>query len=215
MYQGMIWDMDGLIFDSEALYLEANLKAGQTMGISMTKSDYYEMIGASEAEAEAFNTSHFNSPAQQQEFYDLTETYVLKMVQAGQLKEKPGVRTLLAYLKTVQIDSVVASSNNQKMVMSFLDQFDLATQFSHIITREQVSASKPNPDLFLKAQAILGLEKSELLILEDSKNGIVAANRAGIDVVMIPDLIQPDANLKQQTVAVLPDLKKVIDFIKS
>ncbi|MFD1671118.1 HAD family hydrolase [Agrilactobacillus yilanensis] len=215
MYKGIIWDMDGLIFNSEAIYLKANVKAGEIMGTPVTAEEYYELVGASEEEAHEFNTAHFKDTAQQAEFYALTEDLVLEMVQAGEMAKKPGLDELLSYLQQQGINSIIASSNNQKMVQAFLGFYELTPQFQAIITREQVSASKPDPSLFLKAQQVFDKPKQELLVLEDSKNGIIAANAAGIDVLMIPDLIQPDAALRQKTVAVLPDLAKVIDYIKN
>ncbi|GAF40576.1 HAD superfamily hydrolase [Agrilactobacillus composti DSM 18527 = JCM 14202] len=213
MYKGIIFDMDGLMFNSERLYLQANLKAGVTMGIPVTEAEYQELVGASEVEAENFNKSHFKNTQQQAEFFALTEDYVLDLVQAGELQKQPGLDALLTYLTAGKIPSVIASSNNQRMVTAFLSYFGLQDYFQGIITREQVSASKPDPALFIKAQQVLDLPKSDLLILEDSFNGIKAAEAAGIDVVMIPDLLQPTATVQQQTKAILPDLAQVITLL--
>lgn len=214
-YKGIIWDMDGLMFNSEQLYLEANVAAGRTMGILVTPEQYHELVGASEEESEDFNRSHFKSDRQLRQFIDLTEQFVLQMVAAGRLMKKPGLDALLAYLAAQKRPSVIASSNNDVMLSAFLGTFDLKDAFSAIITREQVSASKPAPDLFLKAQAVMGLPKKALLILEDSKNGIMAADAAGIDAVMVPDLVQPDTSIQAKATAILPDLNAVLQFLKA
>ncbi|MCD2256480.1 HAD family hydrolase [Agrilactobacillus fermenti] len=214
MYKGIIFDMDGLMFDTEAAYLKANLMASDDLNIHMVAEDYYQLVGASEEEATGFIETHFTSPEQEQTFYRLTEQHVLELLEAGEIARKPGLTELLAFIEQHGLQRVIASSNNKRMIAAFLDYFKLNQYFDEIISREDVTASKPAPDLFLKAVATLNLAKSETLILEDSPNGVAAAKAAQVPVVMIPDLLQPKAAERQVATAILPDLKQVIDFLQ-
>ena len=132
----------------------------------------------------------------------------------GKVTLKPGVEALMKRLNELNIPKVIASSNTLNYIQLLLSHSPIQDEFQSIISAEDVHAAKPNPEIFLKALAKLGLSKEEVLIFEDSKNGILAANRAGIDVIMIPDLIEPTSDLREKTVGVYHSLVEVVEKFK-
>ena len=131
---------------------------------------------------------------------------------------------LLTYLKANKIKWVIASSNQRAVIDELLEQAELTAYFSTVVSAEDVPKAKPDPAIFLAAQNLLGTKKEETLVLEDydvngiwnnydSQNGVLAAYRAEIPVIMVPDLLPPDADLKNKTVAVVSSLHEVPKFL--
>ncbi|KFN91711.1 HAD-superfamily hydrolase, subfamily IA, variant 3 [Tetragenococcus muriaticus 3MR10-3] len=95
-----------------------------------------------------------------------------------------------------------------------LEKNHLSEAFSHVVSFENVKKAKPDPEIFEKAAARFPFSKEELLILEDSNNGVLAADQAGIDVIMIPDLITPTPAIKEKTITILPTLNEVFSTLE-
>ncbi|MPN19198.1 Pyrophosphatase PpaX [bioreactor metagenome] len=120
---------------------------------------------------------------------------------------------LLDFLEEQDIPKVVASSNQRKVIELLLEKNNLLTRFDMIVSAENVKRAKPDPEIFLLAQQKLGTTKENTLILEDSQNGILAAEAAEIPVIMVPDLLEPSAELADKTVAVVSSLHEIPTFI--
>jgi beta-phosphoglucomutase-like phosphatase (HAD superfamily) len=114
-------------------------------------------------------------------------------MRAGLLAVKPGVRELLEYLKSSSFRTAVASSTYTHIVEKELSDAGILPFFDRIVGGDQVSRSKPNPDIFLRAAEVLDTAPEACLVIEDSYNGIRAAKAAGMRAIMVPDLLQPDA----------------------
>jgi len=127
---------------------------------------------------------------------------------------KKGLHDLLAFLKAEGVVCVVASSSRRREVCFYIELADISQYFRYQVCGDEVSFAKPDPEIFLSAWKPLGIPKEDCLILEDSLNGVRAAFDAGIEVIMIPDLIVPDDEAKAKTTAVLPDLHAVMDWLK-
>ncbi|WP_125980207.1 HAD family hydrolase [Loigolactobacillus iwatensis] len=211
---GIIFDMDGLMFDSEKLYNQANIEAAKEMKLPFP-DDYYErFIGASDDDMMAFFDEAFGGKEQTERFMELTYQRINELVRTGHLKKKPGLDDLLDYLDQQKIAKIIASSNFKSKINEFLVAGGISDRFSKIVSVDKVKAGKPAPDLFLQAQTELALPKEQVLILEDSANGLLAAKAASIDCLIVPDLIQPTDEMKRQAVAVLPNLGAVKDYLK-
>lgn len=214
MLKGVIFDMDGLMFDSEKLYYQANLAAAKVMQLGYPDSYYERFIGASDEDLMGFFTEAFGGKAQMQRFMQLTYQKINEFVQAGKLEKKPGLDALLAFLDQVQLQKIIASSNYHEKIDSFLTAGNIQHEFPQIVSMDDVAKGKPAPDLFLKAAAKLALPKDQLVILEDSLNGFKAAENAGIRCIIVPDLVAPTAEVKANAWQVLPDLFAVQAFLK-
>ncbi|MFD0897902.1 HAD family hydrolase [Loigolactobacillus binensis] len=212
--QGVIFDMDGLMFDSEKLYYQANLAAAAQMKLPYA-DDYYErFIGASDEDLVKFFGEAFGGPDQAQEFMQLTYQQIEAAIQRGELEKKPGLDALLAYLDQQQITKIIASSNYKTKISDFLTATQLVDRFPEIIAMDDVAKGKPAPDLFEKARATIGTPAAATLVLEDSRNGLLAAHASGIPCIIVPDLVQPTAETQALALEILPDLFAVRDFIK-
>lgn len=215
--QGIIFDMDGLMFDTETLYYKATQEAADKLGFSYNFATYEEYIGVSDEEVwQAYHEIYDSLFGQQavNTFINRSFDRAVELFESGAAEVKPGLKELLAYLQEENIKCCVASSNQRRIINILLEKNNLTEEFSHIVSFEDVTKAKPDPEIFEIAADRFDLPKENLLILEDSKNGILAADQAGIDVIMVPDLIKPIPEIKEKTSAVLPSLNEVSTILE-
>ncbi|MDT2759612.1 HAD family hydrolase [Enterococcus xiangfangensis] len=214
--KGIIFDMDGLLFDTESIYYEANQIVADKYDLPFTKEIYTQFIGVSDeevwAELHKMYADHEKETVQQ--FIDESWGMAHDRFKTGKVDLKPGVYELLAYLEEKNIPRVLASSNVRPIIEILLEHAGIRDKFSAIISAEDVKFAKPDPEIFVIAADRLGITGTDGLVLEDSKNGILAAEGAGVPVVMIPDILPPTAELEEKTEAVLVSLHEVIDFLE-
>ncbi|MER2064667.1 MAG: HAD family phosphatase, partial [Alkalibacterium sp.] len=190
MNKVVVFDMDGLMFDTEPIYYKANQKTADVLNIPFDYSFYEKYIGASEDDFFAAMYDKFpNSNVQQ--FIKDSKKDVEDLLLSEPPAMKKGLVELLTYLKENNYRTVVASSSDRKLVEKLLDMSGLKGYFDNFIGGDEVARSKPHPEIFEKALQLVGDQNSEVLVLEDSLNGIRAAHSAGFKVVMVPDLVHP------------------------
>lgn len=213
--KAVIFDMDGLMFATEEIYYMANQKTANNLGMDYTFDIYSQFIGTDyEVEKERMR-GFYDDQELLEEFFEKSSEVLEYLLLNGQVDLKKGLIELLDYLKRERIPAVVASSTERKMVDHLLDRLDVRDYFKAVVGGDEVEQAKPNPAIFEKAFSKVGIKnKEEALILEDSKNGVLAAFGAGIPVVMVPDMLAADEEVKEKALAILPDLHEVIDYIK-
>lgn len=216
-YQGLIFDLDGLLFDTERLYYQATQEIADLMGIPYDEAIYHRYIGISDEELwvvyHELYDEDFGSEKVDQFITDIFARSI-EMFEAGEADLKIGVLELLDYLNQNKLAKVIASSNQRRLIDILLRKEGITDEFEMIFSFEDVKRAKPDPEIFEKAHSFLGLPKKEVLILEDSKNGVLAAHGAGIDVVMVPDLVLPTASLEKKITKVLPSLLELPRFLE-
>ncbi|MDN6639612.1 MAG: HAD family phosphatase [Tetragenococcus sp.] len=215
--QGIIFDMDGLMFDTETLYYKATQEAADKLGFSYNFATYEEYIGVSDEEVwQAYHEMYDPLFGLQKVNSFINDSFerAIELFEAGAAEVKPGLKELLRYLEGKKIQCCVASSNQRRIIDILLEKNHLSEEFSHIVSFENVEKAKPDPEIFETAAERFDFPKEKLLILEDSKNGVLAADQAAIDVIMIPDLIAPTPAIKEKTLAVLPTLNEVSTFLE-
>ncbi|PTO38930.1 HAD family hydrolase [Enterococcus mundtii] len=212
----VIFDMDGLLFDTEIVYYEASQTVADRMGFPYDKDLYLRFLGVSDEEVWANYHTIFASFGREtvQKFIDDSYQETLDRFALGQVELKPGVLEFLNFLEEKDIPKVVASSNQRHVIELLLEKNNLRHRFDTIVSAENVKRAKPDPEIFLHAHAFLGTEKAETLILEDSQNGVLAAYDAGIPVIMVPDLLAPSDELAAKTTAIVSSLHEVPALIK-
>lgn len=215
--KGIIFDMDGLLFDTESIYCEANLVVAEKYDLPFTKETYAKYIGISDEEVWADLHKIFADHGEEtvQKFIDESWGIAHDRFKTGEVDLKPGVHELLAYLEDKNIPRVLASSNVRPVIEILLEHAGIRDKFSDIISAEDVKFAKPDPEIFVIAADRLGIDPADGLVLEDSKNGILAAEGAGVPVVMVPDIVPPTADLKEKTEAVLSSLHEVINYLEA
>lgn len=213
MKKAVIFDMDGLMFDTETLYFKANQKTAEKVEIPFDYSFYENYIGASD---EDFFAGMYESFEKEKVdlFLELSGVDVENELFSTPPKLKEGLLSLLDYLKENNYILVVASSSKRFIVEKMLKNANLTSYFSAVVGGDEVIQSKPHPDIFKKAAALTGVESSQILILEDSLNGVRSAYAAGIDVVMVPDLLAPDNEAREKTLEICNDLHEIIIKLK-
>ncbi|EMF0104994.1 HAD family hydrolase [Enterococcus hirae] len=215
-YKAVIFDMDGLLFDTEIVYYEASQMVADQMGFPYDKELYLKYLGVSDEEVWANYHQIFASFGKNnvQKFINDAYEETIRRFSLGAVQLKPGVIELLDFLEEHRISKVVASSNQRHIIELLLEKNQLTNYFETIVSAENVKRAKPDPEIFLLAHEYLGTKKQETLVLEDSKNGILAAASAEIPVIMIPDLLAPSEDLQQKTLAVLSSLHEVPGYLK-
>ncbi|MGX2943805.1 HAD family hydrolase [Enterococcus alishanensis] len=216
-FNGVIFDMDGLLFDTETIYYETQQVAADQFGLPFDKNIYNRYIGISDEEVweDLHKVYAQHGKEVVNAFIEKSWGDAKELFFAGKVELKPGVIELLDYLTEQEIPKIVASSNVRSVIESLLEHAQIRDYFVDIVSADDVSYAKPDPEIFLNALGKLGTEAAKTLVLEDSKNGILAANSANIPVIMVPDLIPPTEELAEKTLEVLPSLHEVITYLKN
>lgn len=210
----VIFDMDGLMFDSETLYYQANQEIASRLGLEFTYEYYAQYIGLSDEEFHRNLYTDYQDTAKVDALISGSRDYLLELIEKEGLILKPGLIELLEFLEQKKIRKVVASSSQKKTVQLFLQRESLLERFDTIIGGDEVRHAKPHPEIFEKAWLTLGVPKERCLVLEDSLNGIRAAYSADLPVIMVPDLYPPNDEAKEKTVAIKNNLFDVLEWIR-
>lgn len=205
----IIFDMDGLMFDTEVLVCQAQMKIAERLGVPFSMAFYRNSVGLSEKDCLAKYTQDFGDAAIAEELIYGYRDELYQLIAESGVPHQPGLKHLLEHLKGLGKELVLASSNRHYDINLYLETENLAQYFSHRVSGEDVTFSKPDPAIFEKAYALTGFEKEDCLILEDSLNGVRAAHAAGIAVIMVPDMIAPDAEARAKAYAIVNNLSEV------
>lgn len=215
-FDGIIFDMDGLLFDTEMIYYQSTQKVADQLGFPYSKEMYLQFLGVSDEEVQENYHRIYKDFGEKKvtEFIELSYADVLQEFEKGTVPLKKGAKELLEFLHEQKIPRVVASSNVRSAIELLLESAGIRSYFDTIISAEDVTRAKPDPEIFQKAVAHLQTDNQRTLVLEDSEHGVNAAYHAGIPVIMVPDLLQPSEELQQKTLHVLESLIEVPDYIK-
>ncbi|WP_439594546.1 HAD family hydrolase [Falsiroseomonas sp.] len=203
----VIFDMDGLLFDSETLYREAILAAARDLGHAFTEADFPELVGRSWALNRVTLQRHVGPEGDVEIFRQAWVRHYDGM--RGALALKPGVRELLDRLDALRLPRAICTSSSHADVAHNLALHGLAERFDAVVAAGDYARGKPAPDPFLRAAEVLGLAPARCLALEDSHNGVRAAAAAGMRTVMVPDLLPPTEELRALCHLVAADLHDV------
>lgn len=209
-FKHVIFDMDGLLVDSERLNFEILREDMASDGHALTEAFFINLIGKSYEEGAAILAGAF--PGYIYRTDDLLDEYYRRM-DTGLLAVRPGVFELLDRLDTLGIKKCIASSNFLDVIGRTVAAVGLAGRFDFIVDAYSVARRKPFPDIYLAAAQYFGVRPAECLVLEDSPPGVTAALAAGCSVVAIPDFLPPSPELAAQCLGVYNSLSEVIDRI--
>lgn len=199
MIEAVIFDMDGLMIDTERLYFQAWDYAGEKIGIGKAGDMNWKCLGVTDEAAEKIWKQTYGEDFDFPRFLSYAREFFADYFTHHPVPAKKGLRELLEYLKQANIPMAVASSSAEQLVLSHLDSIGVRDFFSVIVCGDMVEHSKPEPDIYLKAASLLHKDPAVCAALEDSRNGLWSAHRAGCQPVMVPDLWQPD----EETSAIL------------
>ena len=244
MVNYIIFDMDGVIFDTERFYLECLRPAAETVGLENIEEIALACTGLTEEETQKKLIDFYGPDAPLEQLNAETMKHFRTKYEAEGFPEKPGVREILSWLREMKIPTAIASSTRTDIVRKELSDAGLLDCFDVVIGGDLAEKSKPAPDVFLKAAEALksaGAQESagastavedldsagaspagaqdpdlsEFYVIEDSFNGIRAASAAGMKPLMVPDLLQPDDEIRALAWKVFPSLKEVLAYLKT
>ncbi|GAL10399.1 hypothetical protein JCM19233_1376 [Vibrio astriarenae] len=211
MIQAVLFDMDGLIFDTESVYKKSWQHAALEQELSISDGFYQHFIGVQDPECERMLVEHFPNHFDLERFRQVRDKHFSKL-RANGIAMKPGFAPLFAAIKEKGLATAIVTSSHLPEVKhnfaatSYLPKFDL------IITAEDVERGKPHPDCYQMAYQHLGYKDKECMVLEDSNNGVRSALAAGCQAVMIPDLLPPSPELVER-ITILKSLDEVISLL--
>jgi HAD superfamily hydrolase (TIGR01509 family) len=208
----VVFDMDGLLFDTEALYQKALMAAAVEGGHDASSGIFERAIGRTWDQTRTMLREHFGAAFPVEEFIAAILRNFDEMA-LTRLVMKPGVVELLDTLDELQMPRAIATSTAHHRVQRHLVAHNLVGRFHEIVGHGDYAASKPAPDPFLKAAERLGIEPRLCLALEDSHNGVRSASSAGMMTVMVPDLLEPTNDICVLCTFVARDLHQVRDLI--
>lgn len=191
----IIFDMDGLMFDTERVFIMAWDYAGEKIGIGKAGYMVYKTLGMNIASSFKVWKEEFGDGYNQEELRKYTKEFLTNYYNENKVPVKKGLYNLLDFLQKNDCKMAVASSSPRWEVEKHLKDAGIYEYFKGIICGDMVENSKPDPEIYLKACVLLEANPSECYALEDSKNGLLAAHRAGCRPIMVPDLWQPDEDI--------------------
>lgn len=214
MIQGVLFDMDGVLFDTESLCLRLTKEIGREEGLDIPDSLLCEVMGTSNAVYFQRMKAHFGPNVPVEEHYTKMKTRFAEYIEVNGPPVMKGVEGLLAYLQQNNYPMAVASSTKIANVTRYLTDAGIKDYFTTCIGGDMVGNYKPHPEIFQTAAAALGLPASCCLAIEDSRNGLVSASAAGCVTVMVPDMTPVTPELRALCTAVLGSLEEVPAFIE-
>ena len=189
--QLVIFDMDGLMFDTERLAVAAWVAAGRRFGVPVTTEDVIATIGLDARASEAVLRSRFGADMPYAEMRQYRIAHARARIEADGLPVKPGLYELLDDLEAQDIRRAVATSTRHERAAEYLAMAGVLERFDAIVGGDEVAHSKPEPDIFLAAAAAVGCPPAACVVLEDSESGLRAAARAGMRPILVPDIRRP------------------------
>jgi len=204
----VVFDMDGLLFDSERLYAESILTAAREVGCAMSHDVFLQLVGRSHEMNHRFLLEHYGADYPLQALIATWGQHFRALAAAG-LPLKPGAAELLDLLDALGLPRAIATSSTHANVQHNLTALGLVDRFHSVIARGDYVSGKPSPEPFLKAAERLGVAPALCLALEDSHNGVRSASAAGMMTIMVPDLIPATDEIQGLCTLVVDDLHAV------
>lgn len=213
MIKAVIFDQDGLMFDTERISAEAWNKAAGELGVTVRESFLCTVRGMNyEDSTRRFKEEYGNIDVDVEDLRRRKREYFTAMMQEREIPVKPGLPELLVYLKEQGYEIALATASSLDYSMENLRRAGIAEYFHHFVTGDMVKHAKPDPEIFLRTAECLGRKPEECLVLEDSLNGVRAGVEGGFVTIMVPDLTQPDEWIRQSSATVCDSLFAVKEW---
>jgi HAD superfamily hydrolase (TIGR01509 family) len=211
----VVFDMDGLLFDTEKLYGRTILTAATEIGVEMSTEVFHSFVGTPWIENVRRMQTHYGEAYPAEKLRVTWMRHFKELVASDGLDVKPGVVELLDLLDGLKLPRAIATSSSHGTVDHHLAAHGLTERFHRVVASGDYANPKPAPDPFLLAAKLLGVDPRDCLGLEDSFNGVRSASSAGMMTVMVPDLVQPTAEIRVLCAGVVESLLEVPDLIRA
>lgn len=211
-FELIIFDLDGLLIDSERIALEQFLLTAEEFGIEIDQTVYMQCIGTNARRVDEILSTALSHQTEYLSFKAAWRDRYKSLIERQEIPLKAGAIEILKDIKSRQQSIALATSTETPQAIIKLANAGISDYFNAVIGGDQVARSKPAPDIYLKAAQEFKVNPEKCLALEDSENGVNAAINAGMKVIQIPDLVAPSAALKQQGHIILKSLQEVINY---
>ncbi len=210
MITTVIFDMDGLLFDTERIYFDCYRKAAAEDGLDFTYELFESCVGISRADAANFIRQHFGPRADVEKMHTRTgEIFEAYLAADGEIEFRPGAKKAIEFFYNRGLKIGLASSNITRWVMYLLEKKGIKKYFSSVTTSDDVSHPKPDPEVYLKTAQKLGVDVSECLVFEDSVAGATAAITARMRTCVVPQIKQPTQYIRENAFKIYRSLEDI------
>lgn len=193
--KGLIFDMDGLLFDSERVVQQSWNYVGNMLGYGNLGEHIYHTIGMNRAGREIYFREHVDTDFPMARFNEMTRARYYEILQKFGIPTKLGAKELLQSAKKKGIRIALATSSSRDHAEAMLERYDLAKFFDGCVCGDMVTKSKPDPEIYEKARALIDIPAQNAVALEDAPSGVRSAEAAGMRVIMVPDLVEPSEEI--------------------
>ena len=215
MIKAAVFDMDGLMFDTERVGREAWNQVGENLGFGNLDAVNERCLGCNKDYCRGIFMEVFGDALTLDQVLELSAPIQQAWYREHGMSCKKGLVELLDYLRDTGRKIAMATSSDRSIAERNLEMAGLRSYFDVLVCGDMVKRSKPDPDIYLTAARLLEVLPEECIGLEDSRNGILSVHAAGMTGLLIPDLIQPDEEMKQAADQVLSDLGEVVVWLKA
>jgi HAD superfamily hydrolase (TIGR01509 family) len=204
-FDAAVFDMDGTLLDTELVFRSVAFEAAQALGYELTDLVHKSMVGSSHERSNELLVEAYGVSFPYQLFNQHCRDRMRERMER-EVPIKTGAREMLSELRSRGIPLAVATSSHSEHALAHLGRAGLLDLFETVVAREDVHNPKPHPEPYLTAARRLGVAPERCLAVEDSHSGVRAAHAAGMQTVMVPDLVHPSDEVAALCVAVLESL---------
>ena len=211
----VIFDMDGVMFDTAGIFEAAWDYAGEMIGIGKAGYMITKTMGMSLVMSHEIWKQEFKERYDERMFREYAKKYVKQYYEENKVPIKKGLHLLLQHLKSNNYKLAVASSSSQWEVEKHLNDAKIYEYFDTIVCGDMITRSKPEPEIYLKTCELLQESPENSFALEDSKSGLISAFKAGCKPIMVPDIWQPDEEIERILWGKFNDLDEVRNYFRT
>ena len=209
-----LFDMDGLLFDTETIYVGYGREVAKKMGYTITKDIVEKTTGVTDDKARILFKESLGQDFPYDEMMGTVKDHILELAKKSEVSLKSGALELLEFLRENNKEMILATSSDFFMAEALINGKDLKKYFSYFVTAEDVVHGKPDPEVFLIGAKKAGVSPKKTAVFEDSFNGIRAAHAAGTFPIMVPDKLKPTEEIEKLVYKKFNSLVEVLDYFK-
>jgi HAD superfamily hydrolase (TIGR01509 family) len=195
-YKAAIFDMDGLLLDTERIFLDAFKKTCGELGFGFDMSLFISIIGTNSVKTTDILTEGFGQGFNHDRFREVWIKNVEAYLSTNSIPIKEGAINLLEKISSVPLPMAIATSTRYQDAVNTLESTGIINFFKFVVGGDHVANGKPHPEIYLKTADKLGISPNECIVFEDSENGVKSAYAAGMDIIQVPDLVTPSEEIK-------------------
>lgn len=200
--KAVIFDMDGVIIDSEPIHFETDIQTMRHFGCNISEKELEKYVGTTNEYMYTDIKKNYKLNQSLEEIISFRSKLVKNKIINSNLEPIQGIKELLIDLKCKNIDIAIASSSPKDFIDTIVNKFKFMDYFKYIISGEEVSEGKPEPDIYIETSRKLGISPDECIVIEDSKNGVLAAKRAGMKCIGFKNINSGNQDLSNADIIV-------------